>query len=470
MGDRNFVTSRYISNLNVNKMKISKLTISLWLLTFVGLTALQAQSPKIQFEEFDLDNGLHVILHEDHSTPIVAVSVMYHVGSKNEDPNLQGFAHFFEHLMFEGTKNIERGEYSRYVEKAGGTLNANTSSDRTYYYEILPSNQLELGLWLESERMLHAKVDSVGVNTQKKVVIEEKKQNYDNRPYGSLLIEMMKRAYKEHPYRWTTIGDPDHIRAASIQDFQDFYDEFYVPNNAVLTIAGDINKDEARNLAEKYFADIPRGPEDIYRPQVKEPVKQKQVRDTVYDNIQLPAVIQGYHIPALGTDDYYAVDMLASLLSEGQSSRLHRRLVDQEELAMQVMLMPMDMEDPGLALTFALPNVGVDPAKVEKVMDEEIQRVRNELISDRELEKLKNQVESQLVQQNSSISQRAVNMARKYTYFENTNLINTEIEKYQSVDKQDIKRVANKYFREDNRVVLYYLPESQKKSTSQLNQ
>lgn len=443
-------------------MKIYKLVISLWLITFAGLTTLYAQSPKIEFEEFDLDNGLHVILHEDHSTPIVAVSVMYHVGSKNEDPGLRGFAHFFEHLMFEGTENIDRQEYSRYVEKAGGTLNASTSADRTYYYEILPSNQLELGLWLESERMLHARVDSVGVNTQKKVVIEEKKQRYDNRPYGSLMIETMKRAYKEHPYRWTPIGEPEHIRSASIEDFQNFYDEFYVPNNAVLTIAGDIDKQEARGLAEKYFGGIPKGPEDIHRPDVQEPDRQQEVRDTVYDNIQLPAVIQAYHIPALGAEDYYAVDMLASLLSEGQSSRLNRKLVDEKELAMQVMLMPMDMEDPGLALTFALPNVGVEPGELEEAMDEEIQRVSNELITERELEKLKNQVESQMVSQNSSISQRAVNLARKYTYFKNTGLINSEIEKYRAVNRQDIKRVANKYFRKDNRVVLYYLPQSQK--------
>ena len=442
-------------------MKFKKLAITVWLLAFMGLTALNAQTPAIEFEEFDLDNGLHVILHEDHSTPIVGVSVMYHVGSKNEDPQLQGFAHFFEHLMFEGTRHIGRQEYSRYVEKAGGTLNANTNQDRTYYYEILPSNQLELGLWLESERMLHAKVDSVGVNTQKKVVIEEKKQNYDNRPYGSILIETMKRAYQKHPYRWTTIGEPDHIRSASIQDFKDFYNEFYVPNNAVLTIAGDIDKKEARQLVEKYFADIPPNDGEIYRPEVVEPTQQQEIRDTVYDNIRIPAIIQAYHTPALGTDDYYAVDMLASLLSDGQSSRLYRSLVDEKQLAMQVMLMPLGLEDPGVALTFALPNVGVDPEQVEKVMDQEIEKVRNELISERELEKVKNQYESQLISRNTSISQRAVNLSSKYTYFGNTDLINQELDRYQAVTREDIRRVANKYFRKENRVVLYYLPQSQ---------
>ena len=438
------------------------------LLLFGGLSLLMsfqvmAQAPKIQFEEYDLDNGLHVILHEDHSTPITTVSVMYHVGSKNENPNRTGFAHLFEHLMFEGSKNIGRGEYSEYVEKAGGTLNASTSNDRTYYYEILPSNQLELGLWLESERMLHAKIDSAGIATQKNVVIEEKKQRYDNRPYGSIMIETMKRAYKKHPYRWTTIGDTAHIRSSSNQDVKDFYNTFYVPNNAVLTIAGDIDKEETKKLVEQYFGTIPKRNKEIPRPEVEEPVKHKEIRDTVYDNIRLPAVIQAYHTPAMGTKDYYAVDMLSTLLSQGQSSRLYKTLVDQKELAMQVALFPMPLEDPGVALMFALPNMGVDAKKLEKAMDAEVEKVKNKLISDRELQKLKNQFESKIVKQNNSISRRAQNLARNYTYFENTDLINQRLDKYLSVTKEDIKRVANKYFREDNRVVLYYLPQSEKK-------
>src|SRR6056297_3623005 len=185
-----------------------KLLGLLTLLFVPGMIAL-AGSDKIEFEEYTLENGLHVILHQDHSTPIVSVSVMYHVGSKNEKPSRTGFAHFFEHLMFEGTKNIDRGEYSEIVEKAGGTLNASTSQDRTYYYELLPSSQLELGLWLESERMLHARVDSIGVATQKKVVVEEKKQSYDNQPYGDIMIQSFGKAFEKHPYRWTTIGDAE---------------------------------------------------------------------------------------------------------------------------------------------------------------------------------------------------------------------------------------------------------------------
>ncbi|MFO7829483.1 MAG: pitrilysin family protein [Bacteroidales bacterium] len=417
-----------------------------------------SQTNKIEFEEYDLDNGLHVILHQDRSTPIVAVTVTYHVGAKNEKPDRTGFAHFFEHLMFEGTKNIDRGEYAEIVEKAGGSLNANTTSDRTYYYELLPSNQLELGLWLESERMLHAKVDSLGIATQKNVVIEEYKQNYENQPYGTILIETSKRAYEEHPYRWTTIGDPEHIRAAKDEEFQEFYDMFYVPNNAVLTIAGDIDIDETKKMIEKYYAGIPKGKNEIYRPTVNEPLKNKEIRDTVYDNIQLPAVIQAYHLPAMGTDDYYAVDMLSTLLSRGESSRLYKTLVDEKQLALFAASFPLPYEDPGLALTYSIPNVNVDPAELEDAMNKEIEKVRNDYISDQELEKVKNQIESQFVNSNTTLANRAYNMAINYTFFKNTNLVNTEIEKYMAVTKDDIKRVANKYFRDDNRVVLYYLP------------
>jgi predicted Zn-dependent peptidase len=310
--------------------------------------------------------------------------------------------------------------------------------------------------------MLHAKIDSQGIATQKKVVIEEKKQRYDNRPYGSILIETMKRAYTRHPYRWTTIGDTNDIRSSTHEDVRNFYETFYVPNNAVLTVAGDIQKEESKRLIRKYFETIPEGTKEIPRPDVVEPIKHEEIRDTVYDNIRLPAIIQAYHIPAMGTDDYYAVDMLSTLLSEGQSSRLYKTLVDEKEMAMQVALIPLPFEDPGLAITFALPNMGKSTKKLEEAMDEEIKKVRKNLISDREFKKLKNQFETQIVRQNSTIARRAQNLASNYTYFENTDLVNQSLDKYMEVTKEDLKRVANKYFREDNRVVLYYLPQSEK--------
>ncbi len=421
-----------------------------------------SQAVKIDFTEFKLDNGLHVILHRDATTPIVAVSVMYNVGSKHEQPDRTGFAHFFEHLMFEGTANIPRGEYAKYVERAGGTLNANTSADRTYYYEILPSNQLELGLWLESERMKHAIVDSIGIQTQKRVVIEEKKQSYDNRPYGSILIETMKRAFYKHPYRWTTIGDPEHIMAAADSEFQQFYNTFYVPDNAVLVIAGDIDEKNTKNLVTKYFSDISKGKSDIYRPNIVEPPLKGEVRDTVYDNIQLPLVLQAYRTPAMNTPDYYALDMLGTLLSAGQSSRLYRSLVDNQQLAIQVGSFPIPFNEPSVNLTYALPNMGIDPMVLENAMDAEIEKVKNELIPEQEFQKLKNKFENDIISENQRIAERASNLAMYYTYFGDASLINKELENYMAVSREDIQRVARQYFKPDNRVVLYYLPKANK--------
>jgi len=443
----------------MKKMKRSFLSLLALMLTG---GVMFAQSGQIDFTEYDLDNGLHVILHQDQSTPIVTVSVMYHVGSKNETPDRTGFAHFFEHLMFEGTENIPRGEYSRYVEKAGGTLNASTSADRTYYYEILPSNQLEMGLWLESERMLHAKVDSVGIQTQKNVVIEEKKQNYDNRPYGTLLQETMSHAFKKHPYQWITIGDPDHIRAARDEEFREFYNMFYVPNNATLVIAGDIEIGPTREMVEKYFAGIPKGKKDIRRPDVTEPPLGGEVRDTVYDNIQVPLLIHAYRTPAMGTDDYYAIEMLNTLLADGESSRLYNTLVDEKEIALQVNAIPLPYREPSVNIIMAFPNSGNSLEELEEAQIDVLESVRNELISEKEFTKLQNQIETDIVSSNQKIAQRANKLARYYTYFGNTDLINSELERYRAVTREDIQRVAQEYFTKDNRVVLYYLPENQK--------
>lgn len=437
----------------------SKHLLTLILLTFTSFVF--SQTSKIDFEEYDLDNGLHVILHQDNSFPLVVVTITYHVGSKNEKPERTGFAHFFEHLMFGGSENIGRGEYSNIVDKAGGTLNANTTWDRTYFYEVLSSNQLELGLWLESERLFHLNVDSTGIATEQKVVTEEIKEREDNRPYMSFQREISKRAYLVHPYQWTVLGKGEHIMAATEADYKEFYKNFYVPNNAVLTIVGDIDFDNTKKLVEKYYADIPASENEIYRPSQVEPIKNKEVRDTIFDNIQLPAIFQAYHTPKMGTEDYYAVDMLATLLSGGQSSRLYKTLVDEKQLAMEVASFPMPYEDAGLAYVLALPNMGVELTDLENAMDAEVEKVQTELISDKELQKLKNQYEVNHINGNATLESRAYNLAINYTFYKDANLINTEIDKYLSVTKEDIMRVAKKYFRKDNRVVLYYLPKSQ---------
>lgn len=419
-----------------------------------------SQARKIEYTEYDLDNGLHVILHKDNSTPIVAVSILYHVGSKNENPERTGFAHFFEHLLFEGSENIKRGEFDKYITNAGGTNNANTSNDRTYYYEILPSNQLELGLWLESERMMHARIDPAGVETQREVVKEEKRQRMDNQPYGSILTEILKHAYKVHPYRWPTIGSLDHLNAATLQEFIDFYKTYYVPNNATLSIAGDIEIDQAKALIAKYFKDIPKGTKPVPRPNIVEPQQTQEVRDVIFDNIQLPAVVQAYHMPAQGTDDSYALDMLSTLLSGGKSSRLYKALVDEQKKAYTVQSFPFSSEDPGLYLVFGLANMGISVEDLEKAMDAEVEKVKNEVISEQEFQKIRNQVESQFVQQNSSVAGIAEQLANYHVYFGNTNLINTEIERYNKVKREDLQRVAKKYLTKENRVSLFYLPKS----------
>ncbi|MFK8105435.1 MAG: M16 family metallopeptidase [Saprospiraceae bacterium] len=434
-------------------MKRTGIFLSLMLFVLVGV---QAQMNKIEFEEYTLDNGLHVILHQDKSTPIVTVSVMYHVGSKNENPNRTGFAHFFEHLLFEGSENIERGQFDKYIQNAGGFNNANTTHDRTYYYEVMASNHLATGLWLESERMLHAKVENKGIETQRQVVKEERRQRIDNQPYMTFMEQTFKRAYKKHPYRWSVIGSMDHLDAAQEKDYKSFYKTFYVPNNAVLSIAGDIDMKETKMLIDKYFKGIPRGGK-IPRPTVVEPPLMGEIRDTIYDNVQLPGVFQAYRIPAQGTDEYYAVDMLGKLMTNGQSSRLYRSLVDDQQKALVILNFPFEMENPGLSYVIGLANMGIDPMDLEKAIDAEIKKVQTDLITDAEFQKLRNQIENDFVNSNASIAGRAESLANYHMYFGDANLINNEIDRYLSVTKEDLRNAAKKYFTPSNRVVLYYL-------------
>lgn len=427
------------------------------ILSFVLISIAYPQE-NIKFTEYNLDNGLHVILHQDNSTPIVAVSVMYHIGSKNENPDRTGFAHFFEHLMFEGSPNIGRGEFMKMVENAGGKLNANTDFDRTYYYEVLPSNQLALGLYLESERMLHLKIDSTGVETQRKVVKEERKQRLDNQPYGRIWEITFKDAFKNSPYRWMPIGSAQYIDKASISEFREFYKTYYVPQNAVLSIAGDFQIDEAKDLINKYFSEIPHGTMEIYRPEPKETSQSSEAVDTAYDNIQLPAIVEAYHIPSVTAEDYYPIRMLTTLLSGGRSSMLYKTLVDKTQKAVYVGAFPAALEFPGLFISLAIANQGVNADDLIKLIDQEIDKVKDSLISNEEMQKLKNQVETDYVNQNATDEGMAENLAYYCTIYKNTNSINTELEKLLRVTKEDIKRVANKYLKDKNRLVLYYLP------------
>lgn len=447
-------------------MKKACLALAVLSLTLATLTARPgAAQRKITFTRYTLPNGLKVILHQDTTVPVVAVTVLYHVGSKNEKPGQSGFAHFFEHLMFEGSENIGRGQFMKYVSNAGGQLNANTSFDRTFYYENLPSNQFSLGLWLESERMMHAKIEDVGVNTQREVVKEEKRLRVDNQPYGSIITEVAKRLFAGSPYAWTPIGTMEDLNTAKLQDFLDFYKTYYVPGNAVLSISGDIRIDAAKKLVQDYFGSIPRSTHPIQRPQVVfQPLGDKANKvDTVFDNIQLPAVIEAYRGPVQGTPDYYAFNVLSTVLSGGASSRMRRELVDKQQLALSAGSFPMSLESAGAYLNYGFVNSGVDPKALQAAMDAEIDKIKQTLVPEHEFRKVMNQIETDYVGRFSTQLGLAEQLADYEVYFGDANLINTELARFRKVTPEALRRVACKYLNDDNRIILYYLPKPAKK-------
>ena len=436
---------------------VPRLAVLALALFFSG-SLLTAQQTQIEFREFELDNGMKVLLHQDATTPIVTVSILYGVGGKHSFEGRTGFAHFFEHLLFEGSENIARGEFDKYISNAGGTNNAYTTQDQTYYYETLPSNQLELGLWLESERLLHAKVLDQGIETQREVVKEERRQRMDNQPYGSFQYEMFRRGFKTHPYKDPNIGYMEDLNAAQREDFEKFYKTYYVPNNAVLSIAGDIDYAETERLVRKYFGSIPRGADPKPLDVVEAPLG-GEVRDTVYDQVPLDAVIAGYRTPERSHPDFYAISAMNQVLSQGASSRLNKMLVDDKQLAVQTGAFPSSSYDPGLSLVFALAKPGVDLKEMEDVLFGEITKLQNEMISEREYQKLQNQIEADAISGYSSTSGIAEALAENEMFLGDANLINTEVERYQAVTREDIQRVAREYYTPDNRVVLYWLKE-----------
>ena len=436
-----------------------KRIISLIILLVIQFNSI---SQNVEFVEYDLDNGLHVILHQDKSVPLAVTSVMYHVGSKDDSPERTGFAHFFEHLLFEGTENIDRGQFMKIVESNGGSLNAYTSNDETYYYEFFPSNKLELGLWLESERMLHPVIDEIGVETQNEVVKEEKRLSYDNRPYGQLLPQITQSLFKKHPYRWLPIGSMDHLDSASLDEFIAYNKKFYVPNNAVLVVAGNFEIDETKNKIKDYFGPIPRG-NDVPRIDIEEDPLTAEIRKNFYDpNIQLPMGLVCYRIPSFKERDSYVLDMISSILSSGKSSRLYKKMVDTKKVSVEVQAINLSFEDYGVYVILSLPVGDNTLETLYDNIDEEIVKLKNELISDREYEKLQNEFENSFVNTNSSISGIANSLASYYLLHDNVNLINERLDIYRSITKEEIMEVANKYFNNNSRAVIDYLPESAK--------
>ena len=426
--------------------------------TFLFLSATAINAQKVTFEEYDLPNGLHVILHQDNSAPVVITSVMYHVGAKDEQPDRTGMAHFFEHLLFEGTKNIKKGEWFKIVSSNGGKNNANTTDDRTYYYEVFPSNNLQLGLWMESERMLHPVINQGGVDTQNEVVKEEKRLRVDNQPYGNFLANVKKHIFKKHPYKGTTIGKMAHLDAATLDEFLAFNKKFYVPNNATLVVAGDIDVDKTKKMIQGYFGSIPRG-KDIVRTHIKEDPITKQINAKAYDtNIQIPAVINAYRIPSMKTRESRVLDMISTYLSGGKSSVLYKKMVDEKKMALQVGAINLSQEDYGIYITFGLPQGKNSLTDLTKEIDEEIVKIQTHLISEKDYQKLQNQFENRFVNANASVEGIANSLARYHVLYEDTNLINTEINIYRSITREEIRDVAKKYLNPNQKLVLEYLP------------
>ena len=397
--------------------------------------AMLFNAQQIKFEEYDLPNGLHVILHQDNSAPVVTTSVMYHVGAKDEAAGRTGFAHFFEHLLFEGTKNIKRGEWFKIVSSNGGSNNANTSLDRTYYYETFPSNNEQLGLWMEAERL-----------------------RMDNQPYGGLFNAILTTLFKKHPYKGTVIGSMEDLNSAKLEEFNAFFKKYYIPNNATLVVAGDIKPEQTKKWINEYFGSIPKGT-PITRNFPKETPITQEFEETVYDaNIQLPAYIFAYRTPAEKERDAYILSMLGSYLSKGKSSVLYKKLVDNEKKALAVEAFNLGLVDHSIFAFFAIPMGNTSKDVLKKDIDAEIKKLQTDLISEEDYQKLQNQVENDFVNANSSVEGIANTLADSYLLKGNTNLINEEINIYRSITREDLRNAAKKYLNSNQRAIINYLP------------
>lgn len=413
---------------------------------------------KINYEEFTLSNGLKVILSADSTVPSAAVNLCYHVGSKNEEPGKRGFAHLFEHLMFEGSKNVVPGDYDRLSLQAGCENNAYTTEDITNYYLLAPVHQLEFALWLESDRMLEFSVTGESLEIQKGVVIEEKKQVFDNRPYGSVSLKMAPLLYENNGYSWDTIGDVNDIKKAGLDTIKEFYEQFYTPQNAVLTISGDIDYDTTFSLIKKYFEPVPSGKIKLNDFQFRDKVLSGDKVKTVYDNIQLPGIFGAYKIPAENTPEFYSFDVLTDILSTGESSRLYNELVYKKQLVSDIGCWVEGRECSGLLHFYAILLPGVSIDTVQKEIDRIFYDVCTGNITDKEIEKVKNRIETRNIYKLQTNLSKADILSHYKIFYNDPMLINTNINKYMDVTISDIVNYSEKYLLNAGRVILNYLP------------
>jgi predicted Zn-dependent peptidase len=401
-----------------------------------------------------LSNGLKVIVHEDASTPLATINILYKVGARDEEPHRTGFAHLFEHLMFGGSTNIP--DYDGPLQLAGGDNNAFTNNDITNYYLTLPSDNIETGFWLESDRMLSLDFSEKSLEVQRNVVIEEFKQRYLNQPYGDVWLLLRPLAYKVHPYQWATIGkDVNHISDASLEDVRNFFFKFYTPDNAIMVVAGNVKPTEVFALAEKWFGEIQRNV-PVRIPYPVEPVQMEYRELTVKRNIPYDSIYRAYHMCSRLEPQFYAVDLLSDIMSRGRSSRLYNSLVKEKNLFSEISAYPTSDFDRGLFVIEGKLVKGVSVADAEKGIDEVINKLCSENITTDELEKVKNKVESTMEFSEMDLAGRALNLAIA-EYMGDVNLINTELNFYRSVTEKDIKNQASELFKKTNCSVLYYL-------------
>lgn len=408
----------------------------------------------IQFNRFILDNGLRVIVHEDETSPMSVVNVMYNVGARNEQEDHTGFAHLFEHLMFGGSTHIP--DFDEPLQRVGGENNAYTTNDLTNYYEQLPAANLETALWLESDRMLSLDFSPKSLEVQRKVVCEEFKEHYINKPYGDLAKIVREQAYEHHPYKWMTIGkELSHIENATLEDVKSFFYEYYRPNNAILVIAGNVKTANVKLLVQEWFGDIPAG-KDEHHKIATEPIQTAARRLVVHKEVPVDVLVKSWHMVSRLDPDYYATDLLTDILGGGASSRLYQSLVKEKQLFSGIDCSHTGSIDSGLVSIQGKLVTGVSIEAAEKAVDEIIQLIISEKISEKELEKVKNKTESMMAFEDLALMSRASNLAF-YELLGDVNLINTELDFYQKVTPDDIQRVASTLFRESNSNTVHYL-------------
>jgi predicted Zn-dependent peptidase len=414
--------------------------------------------PQITLEQYTLGNGLRVVLSEDHSVPVVSVAVYYDVGSRNEREGRTGFAHLFEHMMFQGSENVPKAGHFQYVFNNGGTMNGTTSSERTNYFETLPSSQLPLALWLESDRMRSLKVTQENLDNQRDAVKEEKRLSYDNRPYSSAFLRLNELVYRNHRNAHSTIGSMEDLDAATVEDVREFFRIYYAPNNAVLAITGDFDSAEARTLVEKYFVTIPAqaAPPPV---DVSEPPEVSERRETYRDPFaQLPAIMLGWKVPPRRTVDFYALSLASDLLLDGDSSRLYQRLVKDEESVVGIQGGLGERRGPSTLYVFAIPKPGHSTEEIRATIHEEIERLAREGPTADEMEKLRNTLLNDAVRSRQSTLFRAQRLAEYALYDGDPLLVNTELERYLAVVPEEIRDVIGKYLLTDNHSVIEVMP------------